>query len=130
MRTTLSTLDTSVLSGWENLALSVWQDGQRDLWLYDTDANPIRRLTGDLAIDRDPEWSADGQWLYFSSDRLGVPNIFAIDMDTERLYQVTNVTTGAVKPSVRPDGKLMAYQQYSADGWDVHVMPLDPKSLD
>lgn len=107
------------------LALSVWKDGQRDLWLYSSDAEPLRRLTGDRAIDRDPEWSSDGRWLFFSSDRTGVPNIFAISMETERLYQVTNVLTGAVKPSVHPNGALLAYQQYSADGWDVRALELD-----
>ena len=72
-------------------------------------------------------WSADGAWLYFSSDRSGVPNIYAVEVATERLFQVTNVTTGAVKPSVHPDGTRMAYQQYSQDGWDIRVLDLDPE---
>jgi Tol biopolymer transport system component len=111
------------------LATSIWQDGQRDLYLLDADAQPLRRLTLDASIEADPTWSADGRWLYFSSDRNGIPNIYAVDLTTERLWQVTNVTTGATKPTVRPDGRLIAWQQYSADGWEVRAMPLDPATF-
>ncbi|TNE92041.1 MAG: hypothetical protein EP330_03560 [Deltaproteobacteria bacterium] len=107
------------------VAVSVWEDGRRDLWLYDPEGKPLRRLTADQAPDRQPRWSADGRWLYFSSDRSGIPNIYAIEMATERLFQVTNVRTGALHPSVSPDGTMLAYQQYSADGWDVRILDLD-----
>jgi hypothetical protein len=111
------------------LAVSVWQDGRRDLWLYDDRARPLRRLTADVHIDADPAWSGDGRWLYFSSDRTGIPNIFAIDLDTERLWQVTNVTTGATRPTIRRDGRLLAWQQWSHDGWDIHAMAVDPSKF-
>ncbi|MBA2321281.1 MAG: PD40 domain-containing protein [Deltaproteobacteria bacterium] len=108
------------------LAVSVHQDGRRDLWLYDTSGKPVRRLTSDLHIDADPAWSADGNWLYFSSDRSGIANIYAIELATERLWQVTNVVTGATRPSIRRDDRLLAWQQWSNDGWEVHVMDVDP----
>lgn len=110
----------------EVVALSVWQDGRRDLWLYDPDGEPVRRLTEDAAIDADPVWSADGRWLFFTSDRSGVPNVYAIETATERLWQVTNVLTGATKPSLHPSGKRMAYMEYTQDGWDIVVYDLDP----
>lgn len=109
-----------------SIAVSVWAEGRRDLWLYSTDGVPLRRITADVTIDRDPAWSPDGRWLYFSSDRTGIPNVFAVEIETERLWQVTNVRTGAMKPDVSPDGALLAFQLYSQDGWDVHVMDLDP----
>lgn len=108
------------------VAMSVWQDGRRDLWLYDTAGTPRRRLTLDAAIDADPVWSADGQWLYFSSDRTGIPNVYAIELAREQLYQVTNVTTGALRPTVHPAGDRLAYMQYSRDGWDIRMIDLDP----
>ena len=40
-------------------------------------------------------FSPDGATLYFSSDRSGISNIYALDLATRRLSQVTNVRTGA-----------------------------------
>jgi len=111
------------------VALSMWRDGRRDLWLMTPDGEPVRRLTADVAIDADPVWSSDGRWLFFSSDRSGIPNIYAVDVDTEELFQVTNVVTGAAKPSVHPDSSRLAYQQYSADGWDIRILDLDPDAF-
>ncbi len=109
------------------VALSVWQQGRRDLWLYSPEGELLRRLTADVAIETDPVWSADGRWLYFVSDRTGIPNVFAVELATEKLFQITNVVTGAVRPSVHPDGTRIAYQQYSRDGWDIRVLDLKPE---
>ncbi len=109
----------------KRVALSLWKDGARDLWLFDPDGQPLRRLTADVAVDADPAWSLDGQWLYFSSDRSGIPNVYAIELATDRLWQVTNVVTGALKPAPHPNGTRLAWQQYSADGWEVRVADVD-----
>ncbi len=107
------------------VALSVWQEGRRDLWLYSPEGEPLRRITADAAIDTSPVWSADGRWLYFTSDRSGVPNIYGIELATEHLYQITNVLTGATRASVHPSGQWMAYQEYAQHGWDVRILDLD-----
>jgi hypothetical protein len=107
------------------LALSMWKDGYRDLWIFDLNGDPTRRVTMDLASDIDPSWSADGRTLYFSSDRTGVYNIYAIDLETEHLFQITNVVGGAFHPSVRPDGSAMVFESFSNDSVDVAWMDLD-----
>lgn len=110
----------------QTLAVSVWQDGMRDLWLYTPDGQPISRLTHDAAIDRDPAFSPDGQHLYFSSDRSGVPDIYAVHLATRRLYRVTNVTTGAYNPSPHPDGRRLAFEVFTTPGGRVAMMDTDP----
>jgi hypothetical protein len=108
------------------LAVSIWQEGRRDLWIVSPEGERLRRVTSDPAIDSDPTWSADGKWLYFTSDRSGIPNIYAIELETEHLWQVTNVVTGAVSPSLRRDGKLLAFALYSENGWEVGLLDIDP----
>lgn len=111
------------------VAVSLWREGFRDLWLLDAGSGePIRRLTATSAIDRDPAWSPDGQTLFFTSDRTGVPQIHAIDLERERLWQVTNVTTGAARPHVRADGEILAYAQYRSTGWEIRLLDLDPNT--
>ena len=111
------------------LALSVWKDGLRDLWLYTPDGAPWRRITADTALDREPAWSPDGRWLYFTSDRSGVPNVYALELATERLFQVTNVLIGAFGPAPHPDGKRLALQSFSTAGTRVAMMDLNPDTF-
>ncbi|MCB9758645.1 MAG: PD40 domain-containing protein [Alphaproteobacteria bacterium] len=110
------------------LALSVWQDGNRDIWVYTADGQPYRRVTMDPYTDRDPAFSADGRWLFFSSDRTGIPNIYAVELEAERLFQVTNVLGGAFEPTVRADFQVMAWQHYTANGFKIALHPVEPET--
>ncbi|MED5372336.1 MAG: hypothetical protein VX899_15050 [Myxococcota bacterium] len=107
------------------IALSVWQDGQRDLWIFDALGQPYRRVTADIHTDRDPAWSADGRTLYFASDRSGISNLYAIDLESERLYQLTNVLSGAFQPEPHPDGTQLIWQQFHAQGYQLVLADLD-----
>jgi WD40 repeat protein len=109
-----------------HLAYSSWQrGGYRDVRVVDTADGSFTEVTHDRAIDGDPVFSADGRWLFFHSDRSGVMNIYASEVATGRLRQVTNVVNGAYQPEPSPDGKWLAYVGYTHDGYDVFVMPLD-----
>jgi len=46
-------------------------NGNPDIYLASADGQPLRRLTSAPARDIDPEWSRDGQWIYFASDASG-----------------------------------------------------------
>ena len=102
-----------------HLALSVWANGVRDIWIYTADGTPFRRVTSDPAHDMDPTWSADGRWLYWSSDRTGVFNIYAVNLESESVYQVTNVVGGAFHPAPHPDGTRLAFESFSNNGPDI-----------
>ena len=108
-----------------HIAMVVWHEGRRDIWLADATGDIVRRVTDDEASDIDPRFSADGRTLLFASDRSGVFNIYAVDLETERLYQVTNVLGGAFAPSLRADGKALAFETYSGDGMDIAFMEVD-----
>lgn len=48
-------------------------DGQSDLYAYDITAKKTKQLTNDAFSDIQPQFSPDGQWIVFSTDRLGTP---------------------------------------------------------
>src|SRR5690606_85264 len=89
----------------DRIVSGVWRPGGRsDVLVLDTSGAVIREITGGGSIDIDPVWSPDERYILFSSDRTGIPNLFARDLQTGRLLQVTNVLTGAFQPDVSPDG--------------------------
>lgn len=109
-----------------HVAYSSWHHGgYRDVRIVDTRNGSLVDVTSDRAIDGDPVFSPDGRWLYFHSDRTGVSNVFAYEVATGRLKQVTNVINGAYQPEPSPDGKSLAYVGYTHDGYDLFVMQLD-----
>jgi hypothetical protein len=111
------------------IAVAVWQPGgNKDVRVLDAQGNKLEEITHDRAIDGAPAWSTDGRILYFSSDRTGVFNIYAYEFETGKLFQVTNVLGGAFTPSPSPDGKSLAFSSYSAKGFDIHSLPIDPAS--
>ena len=111
------------------IAVSVWQPGKsRDIWLLDTSGKRIEEVTHDRAIDNAPAWSRDGKYLYFSSDRSGVFNIYVYERETKKIYQLTNVLGGAFTPSATRDNTSLVFTAYSSKGFDIHSMLIDPSS--
>ncbi len=74
-----------------------------------------------------PVWSPDGKTLYFVSDRTGIPNIYAYELATGKLAQVSNVLTGAYMPAISNDGKRLVYVGYHSRGFDLFELPIDPE---
>lgn len=110
----------------EQVAYSVWtQGGYRDIRIADVGTGRFQQITRDRALDQQPTFSPDGRLLFFTSDRTGIANVYAFVRDTGELFQVTNVRTGAYTPEVSPDGRLLYYTGYTADGFDLFVLPLD-----
>jgi hypothetical protein len=108
------------------VAYSAWTSGGfRDLRIADVASGTFIEPFRDRALDQHPSWSPDGKTLYFTSDRSGVANVYAYDLETRDLYQVTNVTTGAYMPEVSPDGKTLVYVGYTSIGFDLYALSLD-----
>jgi len=109
-----------------HLAYSSWSKGGfRDIRIVDTKDGSFILVTHDRAIDADPVYSPDGRTLYFSSDRTAVMNVYAYDVESHDLKQVTNVINGAYQSDVSPDGKTLLYLGYTSKGFDIFAMPLD-----
>ncbi|MEX1362088.1 MAG: DPP IV N-terminal domain-containing protein, partial [Nannocystaceae bacterium] len=110
-----------------SIAFSGWREGgYRDIYVYDVRDGTTERITADRHLDIGPSWSPDGRYLLFSSDRDDVFNIYAHDMQTGRLHQVSNVLGGAFEPRMSHDGTRIAYVGYSRSGYDLWVMDFDP----
>ncbi len=111
----------------QQIAYSAWtRGGYRDIRVVDVRSGAFYELMHDRAIDQQPVWSPDGKTLYFVSDRTGIANVFAYELGSHELRQVTNVLTGAYMPTISADGKRLVYVGYTSYGYDLYDLPLDP----
>lgn len=105
-----------------------WRHGRAHIddsaiWLLRNDgSHAYRRLTPDDARALWPMWSADGQSLYYLSDRSGADNIWQVNLAGAE-HPLTHFTDGrALWPAIATNGKLIAFER----GWNIWT--LDPAS--
>ncbi len=111
----------------QEIALSIWRrGGYQDIYRMSSNGGALTAITLDRESDLDPSWSADGQFILFSSDRTGIYNLYAYRIADSSFYRVTNMLTGAFQPTVSPDNKKIAFVGYSTNGYDVHTIAYEP----
>jgi len=76
------------------------ESARRDIWTIDPNAKEpaksVVRVTDDAAVDWNPAWSPDGQYLYFGSDRGGAMNLWRI-----RINEKSGNTRGDARQLIR-----------------------------
>ncbi len=95
-------------------------DENSDIFVVAIEGGAARRLTTDAGRDFLPEWSADGKWIYFNSNRTGAEQLWRTPADgSGTAEQITR--HGALKPAPTPDGKWIYYSKdfNSAGLWRV-----------
>lgn len=81
------------------------------LWLLDLaqpDGAP-RRLTSGAHRDGSPQWSPDGQWIAFVSDREHGSQIWALPTAGGELVRLTRLRHGTNTPRWAPDGRALLF---------------------
>ncbi|MGQ9801066.1 MAG: BamA/TamA family outer membrane protein [Candidatus Saccharicenans sp.] len=73
-----------------------WLDsGNYELALLDVASGEISRLLGfPSGKNINPQWSEDGQNMFFLSDYTGKPDLYRLDLKDGQIYQITNIFTG------------------------------------
>jgi len=109
----------------KEIAFTAWRKGgYRDILIYDIASGKTRALMHDRAQDAEPVYDPRGEYLYYSSDRSGVFNIYAYERATGKTFQVTNVLGCAIIPAVSPDGRRLAYRGFDVGGYDLYEIEL------
>jgi len=88
----------------------------RALWLLDIAANRTRPLTFSGKNDSAPQWSPDGRWIAFLSDRDGAPQLFRLPLAGGEAEKLTD----------RKDA-ISAFR-WSPDGSRIALLMAEPKS--
>jgi TolB protein len=99
--------------------------GNLDIYVLDLGTQGLTRITDDPAIDTEPAWSADGQSLYFTSDRGGGPQIYAAAAQAgSRARRISFGVNYAARARVSPDGKMLALVTQEASGFRVAALDI------
>ncbi|MEC7843101.1 MAG: hypothetical protein VX911_09470 [Candidatus Latescibacterota bacterium] len=81
----------------------------------------LRPLVTTAGTDRDPVWTTDGAEVVFSSDASGIFNIYAVDVRTAAIRQLTNLIGGGIGPAVSANGAV-AFSSYGRDGYRIRQL--------
>jgi dipeptidyl aminopeptidase/acylaminoacyl peptidase len=90
---------------------------ESDLYLVDTAGGAVRRITN-THHDSSPAWSPDSRTIAFvraPSKKGERPQIFAYDVSSGRVKQLTRLKSGATSPVYSHDGKHIAFSSVTID---------------
>jgi Tol biopolymer transport system component len=115
--------------------LEALETGSLRLAVMDVASGSVRQVAGgfDDAKNISPQWSADGQSLYFLSDRQGITNIYRTPADGGTPAQVTNILTGVsgitpLSPALSVADGHVVFSAYEEDGYNIYALD-DPQQL-
>jgi hypothetical protein len=124
----------------DRIAAVRWtRGGFGDVVVLDTTGALLSRVTSDRAVDASPSWTRDGRWLFFSSDRTGITQLYAVPADSigtddainaALIRRLSSAATGLFEPEPSPNGSQLAAVHYRNDGFHVGVAPLDTTGVD
>jgi TolB protein len=99
--------------------------GNLDIYVLELATQALTRVTDDPAIDTEATWSSDGSLLYFTSDRGGAPQVYAVAPRAgERARRISFGARYVARPRVSPDGKQLAVVLQESGGFRVGILDL------
>ena len=86
-----------------------------DIWVVSTAGGDARRVTSGPRADRSPQWSNDGTWIAFLSDRAEnkKTQVYGIDPAGGEAWQITRHESGVSGFKLSTDSRRVAYMASS-----------------
>lgn len=94
----------------------------QQLWQASLETGTLVELVSSTASLTHPAWSPDGQWIAFSSDREGTPDLWLMPAHGGPLTQLTHDPGAELHPTWSPDGQTLAYISRDAGGSRLKVL--------
>ena len=80
-----------------------------DIWVSDLDNQKVLRLTSTPAVESNPQFSPDGQWIAFNSNRSGNQAVYIVPVEGGSPKRLTWHPASASVCGWSSDGKLVLY---------------------
>ena len=80
-----------------------------DIWVTDLDGKNLKRITSTPAVESNPHFSPDGQWIAFTSNRSGSNAVYIVSKDGGSPKRLTWHPSSSQVRGWTPDGKKVLY---------------------
>lgn len=102
---------------------------RNEIYIVNSSARGLRRITRNRVPDEHPSWSPDGAWILFdSAERAeGRTDIYRMRPNGRGRARLTSTPLCEVRPAASPDGTKIAFLDAcgGTDGWPLYVMNAD-----
>ncbi len=117
--TLVTDLGPSYLHGWsagdDTLTYTGLRNGQYDIYKISVDGGEEVQLTDTPGLDDGSEYTPDGKYIYFNSERTGTMQIWRMRPDGSNQEQLTFDEYQDWFPHISPDGKTVVFLSYLPD---------------
>ncbi|HEX5855616.1 MAG TPA: protein kinase [Thermoanaerobaculia bacterium] len=100
---------------WSPDGMLVCYSAFRDLWLVSAGGGRARKLTHDGKADREPDFSPDGKFVFFSSLRSNPQSVWKVALSGGAPERIEPGTGTANHPSLSRDGRRLVFSSLAAD---------------
>jgi len=80
-----------------------------DIWISELNSNEAKRVTSTSAVESNPYFSPDGNWIAFSSNRAGSNNVYIVSKDGGEPKRLTWHPSNATVRGWTNDGKHVLF---------------------
>ncbi|MCY4091631.1 MAG: hypothetical protein OXF62_12490, partial [Caldilineaceae bacterium] len=113
----------------EKIAFVSDREGNKDIYVMDSDGSNVVRLTHDSADDYSPEWSPDGSRIMFLSDRYDRTELYVLNADGSNVSLLVSDFSGSRSLVWSPDGKRIAFYGQPGGNPDIYVVNVDSSGI-
>jgi TolB protein len=106
------------------IAFVSFRDGNKEIYIANSDGTNQRNLTNNPASDAQPFWSPDKNFIYFISDRTGILEIFSQNLDNNAVKKITDYGE-AFDPALSQDGKYLIFTGTKEYWYFLYLQNLD-----
>ena len=103
------------------------RDGDRDIYVINSDGSGRVQITNDPADDYAPKWSPDGTQIVFVSNRDGNAELYLIDAKGENLVRLTDNPAEDTAPDWSPDGSRIVFVSTRDEPTELYLMDVSKK---
>ncbi|MBP7461710.1 MAG: PD40 domain-containing protein [Candidatus Delongbacteria bacterium] len=95
---------------------------QQNIFVLDINSREIIPVTTDSSLNEYPEWSPDGRFLAYVSDRNGISNIYLWDSHDSQSRPITNILSCCKHITWSKRSDKIAFTSFIQGGWDIFVL--------